>query len=194
MNSLGVWAYHRDATADINTVVMGETSSGHAERLTLDADEIDGAALAAEAIDKARRGADPQQLEPGDYDVILEEYAVADIMDYFAYLSFGAQAFVEKRSFMSGRIGEQVMGENISIWDDGLSLKASRRPSTARASPRQRVDFIENGIARGVVWDSYYGERAGRRRTPATPCPPARPSGRCPATCSWPPATPRRTR
>jgi PmbA protein len=65
MNSLGVWAYHGDATADVNTVVMGETSSGYAERWTLDVDEIDGDALAAEAIDKCRRGADPHALEPG---------------------------------------------------------------------------------------------------------------------------------
>src|SRR6476660_9655233 len=58
MNTLGVWAYHQGAAADINTVLMGETSSGHAERLTLDADEIDGDELAAEAVDKAKRGVD----------------------------------------------------------------------------------------------------------------------------------------
>jgi len=165
MNSLGVWAYHRDTTADINTVVMGETSSGHAERLTLDAGEIDGGALAAEAIDKCRRGADPRELAPGVYDVILEEYAVADIMDYFAYLAFGAQAYIEKRSFMSSRLGERVMGENISIWDDGLSLAAVPQPFDAEGVARQRVDFIVDGVAKGVVWDSYYGGSGGHAST-----------------------------
>ncbi len=165
MNSLGVWAYHDDATADINTVVMGETSSGHAERWTLDVDEIDGATLAAEAIDKARRGVNPHQLEPGDYDVILEEYAVADLMDYFAYLSFGSRAFVEKRSFMAGRIGEKVMGENVSIWDDGHSREGIPSPFDWEGAPRKRVDFIENGIARGVVWDSYEANEQGVENT-----------------------------
>jgi predicted Zn-dependent protease len=157
MNSLGVWAYHRDTGADINTVLMGETSSGHAERLTLDAGEIDGAELAAEAIDKCRRGVDPRGLEPGAYDVILEEYAVADIMDYFAYLSFGAQAYLEKTSFMSGRLGQKVMGDNISIWDDGLSLAGVPSPFDAEGVARQRVDFVQNGVAGDVVWDTYYG-------------------------------------
>jgi predicted Zn-dependent protease len=165
MNSLGVWAYHRDTMADINTVVMGETSSGHAERLTLDASEIDGAALADEAIDKASRGADPQDLEPGQYDVILEEYAVADIMDYFAYLAFGAQAFLEKRSFMSGRLGEKIMGDNISIWDDGLSLAGIPSPFDGEGVARQRVDFIDKGIAGDVAWDSYYGGIGGHAST-----------------------------
>jgi predicted Zn-dependent protease len=163
-NSLGVWAYHSDATADINTVVMGETSSGYAERWTLDVDEMDGTAIAAEAVDKCQRGAAPHALEPGEYDVILEEYAVADLMDYFAYLSFGVQAFLENRSFMSGRIGERVMGENVSIWDDGLSLQGVPAPFDAEGVAKQRVDFIDRGVAKGVVWDSYHGNTAGQPR------------------------------
>jgi predicted Zn-dependent protease len=165
MNSLGVWAYHADATTDINAVVMSETSSGYSERWTLNVDDIDGEAVAAEAIDKARRGAGPHALEPGEYDVILEEYAVADLMDYFAYLSFGSQVFLENRSFMSGRIGDMVMGDNVSIWDDGLSLDGIPAPFDAEGVARRRVDFIDRGIARGVVWDSYYGNKAGQEST-----------------------------
>ncbi len=164
-NSRGVWAYHRATTADINTVVMGETSSGHAERLTLDASQIDGAELAAEAIDKCRRGVEPRDLEPGAYDVILEEYAVADFMDYFAYLAFGAQPYLEKRSFMSGRLGERVMGENVSIWDDGLSLSGVPAPFDAEGVARRRVELIGAGFAQDVVWDSYYGGQAGHEST-----------------------------
>jgi predicted Zn-dependent protease len=164
-NSLGVWAYHADAAADINTVIMGETSSGHAERWTLDVDEIDGAAIAAEAIDKCRRSANPHHLEPGAYDVILEEYAVTDILDYFAYLAFGAQAFLEQRSFMTGRLGEKIMGDNVSIWDDGLSREGLPAPFDFEGVPRRRVDFIERGVARDVVWDSYTGGMARHAST-----------------------------
>jgi PmbA protein len=165
MNSLDVWAYHADTAADINTVVMGETSSGYAEVQTRDVGDIDGEAIAAEAVDKAQRGANPQALEPGEYDVILEEYAVADLMDFFALLSFGSQAFLEKRSFMTGRLGQKVMGENISIWDDGLSPEGFPSPFDAEGVPRQRVDFIENGVARDVVWDTYYGAMGGHPST-----------------------------
>ncbi len=165
INSRGVWAYHADAAADINTVIMGETSSGYAETWTRDVGEIDGAVIAGEAIDKARRGANPQALEPGEYDVILEEYAVADLMDFFAMLSFGSQTYLEKRSFMSGRIGQQVMGDNVSIWDDGLSPDGLPAPFDAEGVPRQRVDFIENGVAKGVAWDTYYGAMGGEAST-----------------------------
>jgi PmbA protein len=165
MNSLGVWAYHADAVADINAVVMGETSSGYSEVWTRDVSEIDGVAIATEAIDKAQRGANPHPLEPGEYDVILEEYAVADLMDYFAYLSFGSQVFLEKRSFMSGRIGQKVMGKNVSIWDDGLSPEGLPSPFDGEGVPRQRVDFVDHGVAKGVVWDTYYGAMASEAST-----------------------------
>jgi len=41
-NSLGVFAYSNDTMADINTVIMSETGSGHAERVSLDVGDIDG--------------------------------------------------------------------------------------------------------------------------------------------------------
>ncbi len=165
MNSLGVWAYHADAAADINTVVMGETSSGYSEAWTRDVGEIDGAAIAGEAIDTAQRAANPQALEPGEYDVILEEYAVADLMDFFALLSFGSQAYLEKRSFMTGRIGQRVMGDNVSIWDDGLSSAGLPAPFDAEGVPRQRVDFVQDGVAMGVAWDTYYGAMGSQAST-----------------------------
>ena len=164
-NSLGVFAYHRDTMADVNTVIMSEQGSGHAERVSLDAGDIDGEEVAKEAVDTALRNVDQIELEPGEYDVVFQEYAVADLLDFFAYLSFGAQAYQEKRSFMAGRIGERVMGENISIWDDGLAADTSPNPFDFEGVPRKRVDFIEKGVARDVVWDTYTAGKEGDRES-----------------------------
>jgi len=161
-NSLGVFAYHKDSMADINTVVMGETGSGHAERVSMDVGDIDGEEVAREAVDKALRNVRQTEAPPGEYDVIFQEYAVADILDFFGYLSFGAQAYQEKRSFMAGRLGERVMGENISIWDDGLAPDTAPNPFDFEGVPRQRVSFVEQGIARDVVWDSYTAGKEAR--------------------------------
>ncbi len=160
-NSFGVFARHVETQADINTVIMSETSSGYAARVSMDAGDIDGEALGAEAVDRALRGVNPVTVEPGEYEVILEPYAVTDLLDFFSYLSFGALPFMEKRSFMSGRIGERVMDEKISIWDDGLSADGIPSPFDYEGVPRERVDFVENGIARGIVWDSYLAGKYG---------------------------------
>jgi predicted Zn-dependent protease len=164
-NSLGVFAYHRETNADINTTMMSADGSGYAARLSIDVNEIDGKALASEAIDKCLRSAGPISLEPGVYDVILEDYAASDILDYLAYLGFGAQPYQEKRSFMSGHLGEKVVGENVTIWDDGLSPRTVPMPFDFEGVPKQRVELITEGIARGVVYDSYYGGKEGEAST-----------------------------
>jgi predicted Zn-dependent protease len=160
-NSLGVFAYGTETQADINTVVMSPTSSGYAARVSKDIADIDGEEVAREAVEAAVRGVDPRTVEAGDYEVILAPYAVCDLLDFFSYLSFGALAFMEKRSFMAGRIGERVMGENISIWDDGFDDRGLPAAFDYEGVPKQRVDFIENGVARSVCWDSYYANKAG---------------------------------
>ena len=164
-NSLGVFAYHRETNADINTTMMLPDSSGYAARLSIDVNDIDGKALAAEAIDKCLRSANPVSLEPSVYDVILEDYAASDILDYLAYLAFGAQPYQEKRSFMSGHLGEKLVGENVTIWDDGLSPETIPMPFDFEGVPKQRVELITEGVAKGIVYDSYYG---GKEDKPST--------------------------
>ena len=160
-NSLGVFAHHTETQADINTVIMSETSSGYAARVSKDVGDIDGEDVAREAVDKALRGVAPRAVDPGEYEVILEPYAVCDLLDFFSYLSFGALPFMEKRSFLAGRIGERVMDEKITIWDDGLSPEGIPTPFDYEGLPKQKVTFIDGGVAKGVVWDSYLAGRQG---------------------------------
>ncbi|HEY7801475.1 MAG TPA: TldD/PmbA family protein [Dehalococcoidia bacterium] len=160
-NSLGVWGYHTQTQADINTVIMSETSSGYAARASKDAGDIDGESVAREAVDVTLRGVNPRTIEPGEYEVLLSPYAAVDVLDFFSYLSFGALPFMEKRSFMSGRIGERVMGENVSIWDDALSPDGIEEPFDYEGVPKQRVDLVDHGVAKGVVWDSYLAGKQG---------------------------------
>jgi predicted Zn-dependent protease len=160
-NSLGVFAQTRETQADLNTVVMSDTSSGYAARVSKDVGDVDPEAVAREAVDRALRGVGPRTVEPGEYEVVLSPYAVADLLDFFSYLSFGALPFMEKRSFLAGRIGERVMSERISIWDDGLDPRGLPSPFDYEGVPRQRVDLIERGVAKGVVWDSYLAGKAG---------------------------------
>jgi predicted Zn-dependent protease len=82
-----------------------------------------------------------------------------------AYTGFSAVAFQEGRSFLCGKLGEQIVDPRISIWDDGLSLEGLPQPFDFEGVPKQRVDLIQEGIARGVVYDSY---RAGKEQGQAS--------------------------
>jgi len=164
-NSLGVFAYHPGTVADINTVMTSGTGTGYASFTHQDASQVNAASLADEAIGKALQARSPETLEPGDYTVLLEEYAVTDLLDFLAYLSFSALAVQEERSFMKGKIGEKVMGDNVTLWDDGLAPDTIALPFDYEGVPRQKVTFVENGIARGVVYDTTTAQREGREST-----------------------------
>lgn len=160
-NSLGVFAYHPATYADINTVMMTDTSSGYASFTHQDARQVNAEALANQAVDKALRGRHPIRLEPGEYTVLLEEAAVTDILDFLNYVAFSALAVQEDRSFMKGKLGQKVMDERVTIFDDGLASDMIALPFDYEGVPRQRVTFIENGIARGVIYDTATAQRDG---------------------------------
>ncbi len=165
-NSLGTFAYFPTTYADINTVVMSDTSAGYASALALSVDDLDFEAIGREAVEKCIHAQNPRALEPGEYPVILEPYAVQDFIQMMAYTGLGAVAFQEGRSFMNGQLGQQIVDPRVSIWDDGLSLDGLPWPFDFEGVPKRRVDLVEKGVARGVVYDSYRaGKEEGKEST-----------------------------
>jgi PmbA protein len=150
--------------AKLVTVVMdGAGGSGYAQELNPDVGVIDGAAVGAEAVDKAVRSAGASDLEPGEYPVVLESYAVSTLLEYLSFIAFSALAVQEGRSFME--LGQQVMGPNVTIWDDGHDLAGVPSTIDFEGVTKQRVDLITAGTATGLVHDSTTAHRAGTEST-----------------------------
>jgi len=160
-NSLGVSAYHCSTVAHIMTVIMGGGGSGYASSTAMDVSALDPEAVGRVAVDKALRSRNPTDIEPGAYTIILEEAAVADMLFYLGYMGLGAMSVQEGRSFMSGRFDEKITGDNITLWDDGHDSRGLVLPFDFEGVPKQRVMLIENGVAKGVVYDSF---TAGREK------------------------------
>ena len=162
-NSHGIRARHRSSRAALLTVMMdgfgSGAASGYAHAGAADIGAIDAEALGIEAAEKgdAMRGAG--ELEPGEYEVILEEYAVAGLLEYLAYIGFSGLAHEEGRSFME--LGQRLMGESVEIWDDGSDPSGLPLTIDFEGVVRRRVDLIERGVARAVVHDAATGARAG---------------------------------
>ena len=164
-NSLGLYAHHESTSAELLAVAMSDDSSGHSGQLAVDVGAIDAEAVAEEAVGKAERGRHPRAVEPGVYEVVLEEYAVSDMLDFLAYLGFGALAVQEGRSFMSGKLGQKVMGANVAIWDDGLDPSGLVRPFDYEGYPKQRVELIVDGVASRPVHDRRTAAKDGQSST-----------------------------
>jgi len=148
-----------DATALV--VAADEERSGYAEQTAWRAGNVDPASVAREAAAKAERTAGSAEIEPGAYGAVLEPYALAELIEYFAHDSFGALGLLEERSYLSGRLGEQIFDEKISIADDSLDPRGLPKSFDFEGTPKQRVALVEDGIARGVVWDRTTAAQAG---------------------------------
>ena len=166
-NSKGIRAEHRSTRSTLLTVMMdgfaSGAASGYAQAGSPDVGEIDAEALGAEAASKGDRMRGATSLEAGEYEVILEEYAVAGLLEYLSYIGFSGLAHEEGRSFME--LGSRVMGENVSIWDDGADPSGMPGPIDFEGVVRRRVDLIEAGMAKAVVHDAATGARAGTGST-----------------------------
>ena len=148
---------------DATTLVLGadEGVSGYAEATSWRAGDIDPAAVAREACEKAVRTRGAGAVEPGRFRAVLEPYAVADLLKYFAYDSFGALGLLEERSYLTGRIGQRIVDERVTIVDDALDPRGLPKAFDFEGVPKRRVPLIENGVAKGVVWDRERAAQAG---------------------------------
>lgn len=163
-NSAGARATGTRTTSQLITVSMGPGGgSGYAEAAAVDASTIDAAALGREAADKARATVDAVSIEPGDYPVVLEEYAVVDLLDMLGYLGFSALAVQEERSFVEP--GKRIGSDLVSIVDDGDDPAGLPMAFDYEGVAKQRVTLVEGGVCRDVVYDAQTAARAGRTST-----------------------------
>ena len=163
-NSAGIRAAEQRTSSQLLTVHMSpDGGTGYAESVSMDATTIDAAAVGQEAATKARASDRPVTVEPGDYPVVLEEYAVVDVTDMLGYVGFSALAVQEERSFAEP--GRKIGTELVTIIDDGADTTGLPMSFDYEGVPKQRVSLLEAGVCRDVVYDSQTAARAGRVST-----------------------------
>lgn len=153
MNSNGVKLYHPVTAANCQAVTTKGELTGYAQQAAPDVDEIDPEKVADESLHRALRFGESRELPPGDYTCLLEEYAVAELLFFLAYMAFTAEAVDEGKSVIGSRKGERIADSNVTIWDDGLDSATFQIPFDVEGVPRKKVVFIDKGIAGDVVYD-----------------------------------------
>jgi len=78
------------------------------------------------------------------------------------FWDYSGMAILDQRSFLTGRIGSKLFGENITIWDDVAHPLQTGSPFDGEGMTRQRVPLVENGIVKRVVYARGTAERMKR--------------------------------
>ena len=164
-NSQGVFCYHATTMCDLHAAVTADGGNGYSQIASWKLNDIVAEPVGRAAVQKALRARNPQPLDPGPLTVVMEPYAVTDLLDMLNYVGMSAQAVQEGRSWMNDRIGQQVMSPSVTITDDGHDELGWPMPFDFEGVPRQKVVIIEKGVPRGPVHDSTTARKEGKPST-----------------------------
>ena len=165
-NSLGIFAYEPRTQSECHAVIMAdEQGSGYTQRLATDATTINCEAMAREAVEKAQRSRNPIDFPIGEYPVVLDAYATADMLQNLVFMGLSATAVQEERSFMNGQFRKQLASPLVTIYDDGHDPAGLPQAFDYEGVPKQRVVMFDRGVASAVVYDSFTAFREGKPDT-----------------------------
>jgi PmbA protein len=164
LNSRGLSASYAETMARFSITAMAGDSSGWAKASAVNLADLDPLALARSAANKAAASARPREVAPGRYTVILEPAAVLDLAGQM-FGDFSATAIRDDRSFLTGRLGQKIFGENITIHDDATHPLQAGAPFDGEGVPRRRLTLVENGVVRQVAYSRHAAAVAGEEPT-----------------------------
>ena len=170
-NNAGLFAYHRATNANYTLTVRTSdgTGSGWAGAEHPDWTQLDTAAVARRAIDKARLSRNPVAIEPGRYTVVLEPQAVADLVQLISFYA-DARSADEGRSPFSkqgggNKIGERIVNTQVTLYSDPQDAQLLAQPWDGEGFPIGRQLWIENGILKQLTYSRYWAKKQGRAAT-----------------------------
>ncbi|MGC2257218.1 MAG: TldD/PmbA family protein [Candidatus Sulfotelmatobacter sp.] len=150
-NSRGLSKWHTQTLAEVSVTMLAADSSGWQKANSPDVINLDPFNLAEIAAKKAVDSTKPAEIPAGKYTVILEPSAVLDIVG-FMFWDYSGMAILDQRSFLTGRIGSKLFGDNITIWDDVTHPLQSGSPFDGEGMRRQGLPLVENGVVKRVVY------------------------------------------
>jgi predicted Zn-dependent protease len=158
-NSAGHAASGRGTEAAIDGIARTATADSIGRGMSVRLADIDGAAAGHLAAERARAASDPDDLEPGRYEVVLASAAVADILGFLAIYGFNGKAVEEGRSFV--RIGGAQFDPSFSLRDDVADPGVVGLGFDVEGTPRRRVDLVVDGVSSAIQHTRRTASAAG---------------------------------
>jgi predicted Zn-dependent protease len=127
--------------------------------------DLDAAALAKIAVDKATSSAKPTRLDPARYTVVLEPAAVASLLAFLAR-SFNARRADEGRSFFTRKgPGTKLFPEAITLRSDPTDAALAATPFDDDGLALAPTKWIDKGMLTGLTYDRYWAKKQGKPAT-----------------------------
>src|SRR5437899_4173820 len=141
---------------------------GYAGSTFGDIGELNPDEVSQTALERAKLNKNQADIAPGKFDVVVDPYAWSEMLLFFAVSAstgyspdLGMRQYKEGRSYLSGRLGEKILGDNISIDDDVYHPNQAGPPFDGAGCQKNEVSLVENGVFRNVVSSRISQHRFG---------------------------------
>jgi PmbA protein len=143
----------------------GDTQTGFGFSLGRAFDELDVAAAARDAADRAVRMLGAVKPPSDRLTVVLDPWVTAQLVGIVAG-TLGAEEVIKARSLFAGREGEQVASPLITLVEDPTDPRSwGAVPTDDEGLATRRVPLIEAGVLRGFVHSTWTARRQGTAST-----------------------------
>ncbi|MDI6851118.1 MAG: TldD/PmbA family protein [bacterium] len=163
-NSNGLEAYYETTMASFSNTVQTESSSGYARDQAEDVRNLMPKEIYHTAREKALMGQNPRDLEPGQYDVVLEPLAVADFLAFMLW-TMDARGADEGITYFSGKLGQKIFDERVNMYSDPMSPLNPSIPFDGDGLLLRRVDWIKHGVLENLYYDRYWAMKQNKKPT-----------------------------
>ena len=171
-NKAGLFAYFPSSSASFSITARTPdgSGSGYAAVSSVNWKSIDCKEAAAIAAKKAIESRAGRELPPGEYAVILEPQAVADLSPSLLF-ALTARPADEGRSVFSApggktRIGEKMFGPRVNIFTDPQHPVVPASFYTSAGYPTSKAHLVHSGVLENLSNSPYWAKQKGRQPGP----------------------------
>jgi predicted Zn-dependent protease len=175
-NSKGLFGYNKETAVSFSVSVRtkDDRGSGLGTQNHTNVSLLDTRAATEIAIQKALASANPVELPPGKYTVILEPAALGfqSFLTFFVG-SLDARSADEGRSFFGKKgggtkVGEKLFNEQLSIYSDPYHPLLPGAPFVADGRPTDKVSWVEKGVLKNLFYSRFWADKKGVKAIPAS--------------------------
>ena len=111
--------------------------------------------IGKKAVERTVRQLNPKKIKTQKAPVIFEPMMTSWLLGFLFACVSGVSVY-QKISFLAGKLGQKIAGDNITIADDGLMPgKLGTKPFDSEGVPCQKTPVVEKGILTNYLCNTY---------------------------------------
>jgi len=164
-NSHGVLASYSGSQVSASVLVIaeadGDAQSGGDFAFGNRFADLDLQAIAERAGAKAVSMLGARTMPTMRCPAVFDNRAAHQLLDALSASFLGENA-LKGKSALTGRVGEKIFSDLITVCDDGLLPGGTgSAPCDGEGVPQRQNVLVADGVLRGYLYDSYWGKKAG---------------------------------